>query len=63
MTPVRMKIVFRMAGPHNSRVVKATLVFAAIVAFLPLVVRAGLRHLSRRRRSGRSVADQRRMIK
>jgi hypothetical protein len=61
-----MKIVFPDASEWLDRrilvVVKATLVFAAIVAFLPLVVRAGLLHFSRRRHSGRFVADKRRMI-
>jgi hypothetical protein len=33
--------------------VKAMLLFAAIVAFLPLVLRTGLRHFSQHRHSGR----------
>jgi hypothetical protein len=52
-----MRLVFHRVFEWHDRMiltaVKAMLLFAVIVAFLSSVVRAGLRHFSRRRHSGR----------
>jgi len=55
--PIKMRIVFHRVFEWHDRIiltaVKAMLLFAVIVAFLSSVVRAGLRHFSRRRHSRR----------
>jgi hypothetical protein len=57
MMPVKIRVILPLALGWLDRLiltaVKVTLLFAAVVAFLPLIIRAGLRHLSQRRRSER----------
>jgi hypothetical protein len=58
MTPVKTRVVLLLAFERLDRLIltaaKATLLFAAIVAFLPVILRATLMHLYQRRGPDRS---------
>jgi hypothetical protein len=58
MTPVKTRVVLSLAFEQLDRLIltaaKATLLFAAVVVFLPLIFRASLTHLNGRRRRDKS---------